>query len=151
MKIEAHSVEEYIDKVSDNHKAALAKLREVILANLPEGFEEAMSYGMIGYVVPLTRYPPGYHVKKGEPLPFMALAPQKNHLALYHMGLYSNKEIMDWFVGQYSSHARNKLDLGKSCIRFRNVDDIPYGLIGELVRKISVDEYIAIYERSIKH
>ena len=105
---------------------------------------------MIGYVVPLTRYPQGYHVKKDEPLPFMSLASQKNHIALYHMGLYGNQAVEDWFVDEYAKRVPTKLDMGKSCIRFKNPDHIPYDLIAELVQKISVDEFISNYEKSMK-
>ena len=148
MKIEAKSVGEYIGNVPESNRNVLEKLRQVILANLPEGFVEQMSYDMIGYVVPLELYPAGYRAKKNEPLPFMALAAQKNHLALYHMGLYGNKELDAWFQEQYAIQAKTKLDMGKSCIRFKNPDDIPYALIGQLVQKISVDDYIAMYEKS---
>jgi uncharacterized protein YdhG (YjbR/CyaY superfamily) len=146
MKYDATTIDEYIAALPDERKAAVERLREVILANLPAGFEEYFSYGMIGYVVPLSRYPKGYHTKKNEPLPFMGLASQKNHIAVYHMGIYGDKTVEDWFVEEYAKRSSGKLDMGKSCIRFRNPDAIPYDLIGELCTKITVDEYIRSYE-----
>lgn len=148
MKITAASVTEYLDNVPPVQQEPIRKLRDVIIANLPEGFVEQMSYGMIGYVVPLAHYPRGYHVKKNEPLPFMALAAQKNHLALYHMGLYGNQAVMEWFVKAYEDQVKTRLDLGKSCIRFKNNQNIPYGLIGDLVQRIPMAEYLATYEKS---
>ena len=150
MQYDVNSVEEYIAALPDNRKPVIQKLRNVILDNLPEGYEEQLSYGMIGYVVPLSRYPKGYHAKEGEPLPFLSLASQKNHIALYHMGLYGNQELEEWFVKEYSDQVPTKLDMGKSCIRFKNPDHIPYDLVAELCQKMSVDEFISIYEESLK-
>lgn len=150
MQYDVNTVEEYIAALPEDRKPIIEKLRNVILDNLPEGFDEQISYGMIGYVVPLSRYPQGYHAKKDEPLPFMSLAAQKNHIALYHMGLYGNQAVEDWFVDEYAKRVSTKLDMGKSCIRFKNPDHIPYDLIAELVQKISVDEFISNYEMSIK-
>jgi len=150
MQYDVNTVDEYLEIIPEKRRPAVKKLREVILSNLPEGFAEQISYGMIGYVVPLTRYPQGYHVKKDEPLPFMSLASQKNHIALYHMGLYGNQAVEDWFVDEYAKRVPTKLDMGKSCIRFKNPDHIPYDLIAELVQKISVDEFISNYEKSMK-
>lgn len=130
--------------------SALLPLRNVILANLPDGFLEHVSNGMINYVVPLSIYPQGYHAKKGEPLPFISLASQKNHIALYHMGLYDNQEVEKWFVAEYARRVSTKLDMGKSCIRFKNPDTIPYELIAELCQKITVDDYIRFYESSVR-
>lgn len=146
MKYDATTIDEYIAALPDERKAAVERLREVILANLPAGFEEYFSYGMIGYVVPQSRYPKGYHTKKNEPLPFMGLASQKNHIAVYHMGIYGDKTVEDWFVEEYAKRSSGKLDMGKSCIRFKRPDAIPYDLIGELCTKITVDEYIRFYE-----
>ena len=146
MQYDVDSVEEYIAALPENRKPAIEKLRKIILENLPEGFEEQLSYGMIGYVVPFTLYPKGYHAKKGEPLPFISLASQKNHIALYHMGLYGKPKLEKWFVKEYADRVPTKLDMGKSCIRFKNPDHIPYDLVAELVQKITVDEYIQAYE-----
>ena len=150
MQYDVKTVEEYLEVLPEKRRAAVEKLREVILSNLPEGFDEQLSYGMIGYVVPLSKYPQGYHSKKGEPLPFMSLASQKNHIALYHMGLYGNQDVEEWFIDEYAKQVPTKLNMGKSCIRFRNPDHIPYDLIAELVQKISVDEFIDNYEQSLK-
>jgi uncharacterized protein YdhG (YjbR/CyaY superfamily) len=148
MYSDAITPDEYIEAVADNQKDALKKLRKAILENLPEGFEEVMSYGMIGYVVPKSVYPKGYKVNPDEPLPFAGLAAQKNYISLYHMGVYMYPEILDWFVGEYSSRANTKLDMGKSCIRFKNPNKIPYELVEELFRKISVEDYVDRYEKS---
>ena len=150
MQYDVKTVEEYLEIIPEKRRTAVEKLREVILSNLPEGFDEQLSYGMIGYVVPLSKYPKGYHSKKGEPLPFMSLASQKNHIALYHMGLYGNQDVEEWFIDEYAKQVPTKLNMGKSCIRFRNPDHIPYDLIAELVQKISVDEFIDNYEQSLK-
>lgn len=150
MTIDAKNPEEYLEKVPEERKSALHKLRKTILDNLPKGFEETMSYGMIGYVIPHSIYPSGYHCDTSLPLPFMSFASQKNFVALYHSGVYAKPELLDWFVTEYPKHCKRKLDMGKSCIRFKKVDDIPYDLIAELVRKMTVEEFIDIYETSIK-
>ncbi len=150
MKYEASSPEEFISKIPEERKPVLQKLRDVILANLPAGFEETMSYGMIGYVVPHSIYPDGYHCTPELPLPFMNIASQKNFVALYHMGIYANEDILKWFQAEFPKHCKRKLDMGKSCIRFKYLDDIPYELIGELTRKIKVQDWIDTYESAIK-
>lgn len=150
MKIEASSPEEYIDKVPEDRKEAMARLRSVIKSNIPEGFEETMSYGMIGYVVPHSIYPDGYHCNPSLPLPFMNLASQKNFIAIYHSGVYANKEIHDWFVTEYKKQVGKKPDMGKSCVRFKKIDAIPYELIGELSTRFTVDDWISNYEKNVK-
>ena len=125
-------------------------LRKCIVENLPKGFEETMSYGMIGYVVPHAIYPGGYHADPDLPLPFLNIASQKNHIAFYHSGLYANPEIKEWFVKAYKAQVPTKLDMGKSCIRFKNPERIPYKLLGELCRKISVSDWILLYENQIR-
>lgn len=150
MQIKADSPEQYIDQLPDERKPVIEKLRKVILANLPEGFEETMNYGMIGYVVPFSVYAEGYHAGPKQPLPFINLASQKNFVAVYHMGIYANKKLLIWFENEYTKHTKLKLDMGKSCIRFKKIEQIPYDLIGELVRKMSSEEWITIYEASIK-
>ena len=150
MQYEVNTVQEYIEALPEDRRPVIEKLRQVILSNLPDGFEEQISSGMIGYVVPLSRYPQGYHVKKNEPLPFLALASQKNHIAVYHLGLYGNTDLEAWFVNAYAQRVPTKLDMGKSCIRFKNPALIPYELIAELCQKITVDEYIAAYEQAVK-
>jgi len=150
MKVNASTIEEYIDQIPKERKEAFLKIRQVILDNLPEGFSEEMSYGMPGFVVPHSLYPAGYHCKPSEPLPFISLASQKNCIALYHMGIYSDQRLLQWFREEYAKVWRTKLDMGKSCIRFKKIDDIPYQLIGELVSKITVAQWIDIYESFVK-
>jgi len=146
----ADTVEQYIKELPDERKSAMVKLRTVILENLPRGFEETMNYGMIGYVVPHSIYPDGYHTDPSLPLPFMSIASQKNHIALYHMGLYADEELLRWFTAEYPNHSDTKLDMGKSCIRFKKPDTIPFDLIGDLVTKMSAEEWVTLYEKSIK-
>ena len=149
MQYEVNTVQEYLAALPEERKPVIEKLRDVIVTNLPDGFAEQIAYGMISYVVPLSRYPQGYHVKKGEPLPFLSLASQKNHIALYHLGLYQNQALKSWFVDEYAQRVPTKLDLGKSCIRFKNPEHIPYELIAELCQKIIVDDYVQSYEQAI--
>lgn len=151
MQSKATSPEQYISELPEDRKEPMSKLRKVILENLPKGYEETMSYGMLGYVVPHSIYPDGYHCSPELPLPFMNLASQKNFVAVYHMGVYANKEIMEWFTSEYPKYSNRKLDMGKSCIRFKKLEEIPYKLIGELASKIAVDDWIDIYETSIKN
>ena len=141
----------YIQDIEDdNRRAAFEQLRETVLGNLPDGFEEAMSYGMIGYVVPHRLYPAGYHCDPKLPLPFVTIAAQKNFIALYHMGIYAIPELLEWFVNEYPKHCKAKLDMGKSCIRFKKTSDIPLELIGLLMQKITMDTWIAVYETNYK-
>ncbi len=150
MQSNAKTPQEYIDSLPDERKAAMSKLRKVILENLPKGFSEEMSYGMIGYVVPHSVYPTGYHCDPKLPLPFLNIASQKNYIAVYHSGVYADKKINEWFTAEYPKHVNTKLDMGKSCIRFKNVDHIPYDLIGELVQKMTPQEWIELYEKNVK-
>ena len=148
MKYEAKTPGEYISQLPDTHREPFSKLRNVILENLPDGFEETMIYGMIGYVVPHSTYPDGYHVDPRLPLPFINLGAQKHFIALYHMGIYANGELLDWFVSEYPKHSKTKLDMGKSCIRLKKMDALPYDLVAQLVRKMSVNDWISIYEKT---
>jgi len=150
MTIDAQSPDDYIAQLPEDRKEAVSKLRETIKKNLPDGFEECINYKMIGYVVPHSRYPDGYHCDPKLPLPFINIASQKNFVALYHMGMYANPNLLDWFVKEYPKHVKTKLDMGKSCIRFKNTQNIPYGLIGELCKKIGPQDWIDIYEQNIK-
>lgn len=150
MQYKANSPEDYINQLPEERKVPIKKLREAIKKNLPKGFEETISYGMIGYVVPHAIYPEGYHCTPELPLPFLSFASQKNAINVYHMGIYAREELYNWFLSEYPKHCKRKLDMGKSCIRFKNIDDIPYELIGELASKITVNEWVAIYEKSIK-
>lgn len=151
MKSKATSPRRYIDELPEDRKEVIQKLRQTILKNLPKGFEEQMSYGMLGYIVPHSLYPDGYHSDTSLPLPFMNLASQKNFVAVYHMGVYSDKKLLDWFVAEFPKHCKRKLDMGKSCIRLKYLDDVPYELIGELSSKISVEQWINMYEKAIKN
>lgn len=146
MQSKAQSVEDYISQVPENQHEAIVQLRKTICENLPPGFSEQMSYGMIGYVVPHSLYPKGYHCDPKLPLPFLNIAAQKNFIALYHMGLYSNPELLKWFTGEFPKYSTLRLDMGKSCIRFKNPGHIPFTLIGELVKKIQVADWISFYE-----
>lgn len=147
MKVNIASIEEYIESLPEDRQTAIQQLREVIIANLPEGFSEQISYGMIGYVVPHSVYPKGYHCNPKEALPFISIASQKNYIALYHMGIYAIPELIEWFINEYPKHSKRKLDMGKGCIRFKKLDEIPYELIAETVGKISVEKWIETYEK----
>ncbi len=142
--------EEYIEAIDEKWKDGFIRLMEVIDANIPEGFEKNMQYGMISYVVPFSIYPDGYHVTPETPLPFISLAAQKRHIALYHMGIYGDPKLLNWFQDEYSKVVPTKLNMGKSCIRFTNTKNIPYELIGELASKISVEKWIECYETNRK-
>jgi len=146
MTSKATSVDQYINEAPEDRRAALQQLRAIILKNLPEGFQEEMSYGMIGYVVPHSIYPKGYHCTPELPLPFMSFASQKNSINFYHMGIYAKPELYDWFVAEYPKHSKQKLDIGKSCLRIKKPENIPFELIGELVKKMSTAEWIKTYE-----
>jgi hypothetical protein len=146
MQSTALTPQEYVESLPEERKEPMNQLRKAILDNLPEGFSEEMSYGMIGYVVPHSIYPPGYHCDPKLPLPFINIASQKNFIALYHMGIYLNQSIHDWFLSEYPNHSKIKLDMGKSCIRFKKTDQIPFQLIAELVSKMSVKDWIETYE-----
>lgn len=150
MQSKAKTVPQYLNELADERKKIIAELRKIILKNIPKGFAEEMSYGMIGYVVPLSLYPKGYHCNPSLPLSYLNIASQKNFIALYHMGIYADKNLHDWFVAEYPKHCKTKLDMGKSCVRFKNPDDIPYKLIGELASKITPQEWISIYEKTFK-
>lgn len=148
MQLDCKSPQEYIDSLPLERKIAFERLRSVIKLNLPKGFQEEMSYGMLGYVVPHSIYPKGYHCKPNLALPFINIASQKNFIALYHMGIFANPELLNWFVAEYSKQVKSKIDMGKSCIRFKKMEDIPYELIGELASKTTVFDWISIYENN---
>lgn len=146
----AASPEEYLAELPPEREAVLRKLRAAILAQLDSGYEECMNYGMIGYVVPHSIYPAGYHCNPKLPVPYMNIASQKNYIAVYHSGVYSDEKVLAWFTSEYPKHCSAKLDMGKSCIRFKKLDDIPYQLIGQLAGKISVQEFLAMYSKALK-
>ncbi len=150
MRIEAAKPEEYIKKIPAERKDAFNKLRQVIRENLPEGFNEAINYGMIGYVVPLSEYPEGYLNNPDQPLPFISIANQKNFIGFYHMGMYMGDKLYDWFKEEYSKTTKYKVDMGKSCLRLKRMNEIPYELIGEVCRVLTADEWVDIYKESRK-
>ena len=150
MKYEANSPTEYIAQLPEERQVAIKELRKVIKKNIPKGFKEVMSYGMIGYVVPHALYPDGYHCDPKLPLPFLNIASQKNFIAIYHMGVYADKKLLDWFTKEFPKHSKLKLDMGKSCIRFKKPDQIPFKLMGELAGKMTVADWIKIYEKNVK-
>jgi len=146
MKASGNTVDEILNNLPEDRAEAFNNLHNVIVQNLPEGFEAAISYGGLGYVVPHTVY----HCKPVEPLPFAGLASQKNSINFYHMGIYSDPELLEWFVAEYPKHSKQKLDMGKSCIRFKKFDQIPNGLIGELMQKMTVKQWVDLYESKLK-
>lgn len=143
------NIENYIENVDDKRRDAFRKLYDIVKENLPDGFEEEFLYGMISFVVPLETYPKGYLNREDEPIPFISLAAQKNHIALYHMGIMGQESILSWFQEEYKKQVPTKLNMGKSCIRMTNVKNIPFDLIGELVSKISLEEWLKSYEKYI--
>ena len=144
------AVEDYFNALAEDRRGAMETLRSSIRANLPSGFEEVLNYGQPSWVVPHSLYEAGYHVNPDLPLPFLSIASQKSHIGVYHMGIYAGSSLMDWFVGRYPKHCKTRLDMGKSCIRFKKVNDIPNDLIGELCGKMSAGEWIELYEEQIK-
>ncbi|WP_210463077.1 DUF1801 domain-containing protein [Rufibacter roseolus] len=146
MPVTALSPQDYIDALPQDRQPAMEALRQTLLQNLPAGFQEEMSYGMIGYVVPHTLYPAGYHCDPKLPLPFLSIASQKNFIAVYHMGLYADPELLAWFTHEYPKHSKTKLDMGKSCIRFKKPDQIPLELLGELASKMPPQDWITLYK-----
>jgi hypothetical protein len=150
MKANGNTVSEILNNLPGDRAEPFNRLHEVIVKNLPEGFEAGISYGGLGYVVPHSLYPAGYHCKSSEPLPFAGIASQKDSINFYHMGIYSDPNLLEWFVAEYPKHSKQKLDMGKSCVRFKKFDQIPYALIGELMKKITVEEWIERYEAERK-
>jgi uncharacterized protein YdhG (YjbR/CyaY superfamily) len=151
MKYESTSIDDYISQLPEDRQGPIKKIRAIFQEHLPPGFQETLSYGMIGFVVPHSIYPGGYHCDPKLPLPFINIASQKNFIALYNMGIYANPEILEWFTSEYPKHCKRKLDMGKSCVRFKKMDDIPYDLIKELATKITVKKWINTYESVIKN
>ena len=150
MQSKATTVNQYIEELPEERKKPITELRKAVLKNLPKGYEEVMGYGMIGYVIPHSMYPDGYHCNPKDPLPFMNIASQKNFIAVYNMGLYSSPKILKWFTDEYEKTQMGKLDMGKSCIRFKKMDKIPYELIGQLAAKITPAQWIEHYEMEYK-
>lgn len=150
MTSDATTVEQYVNEIPNDRRDAFHQLRNSIAENASPELFECISYGMIGYVIPHSVYPDGYHCNPKLPLPFISLASQKNFIAFYHMGLYADPSLMEWFLGEYPKHAKAKLDIGKSCVRFKKMDDIPFELIGKLVKKMTAKQWIATYEKLYK-
>ncbi len=149
MQSAARTPREYLDSLPADRKKAVGDLRNAVLKNLPKGFLEVMDNGMLGYVVPHSLYPNGYHCNPKQPLPFMNIASQKNFIAVYHMGVYSDPKLLKWFTEEYARQAETKLDMGKSCIRFKKPEYIPLKLIGELASKVTPKEWIVLYESQL--
>ena len=150
MQFKSKTILEYISQLTKDRKEPISKLRNIINQNIDRGFSEEINYGMIGWVVPHSLYPEGYHCDPKLPLPFMSIASQKHFIAVYHMGVYASPKLLEWFISEYPKHCSTKLDMGKSCIRFKNIENIPYILIGELVTKISANDWIMLYESNVK-
>ncbi|MFT6732566.1 MAG: hypothetical protein ACJAS9_000747 [Polaribacter sp.] len=150
MQIEAKNVDDYLAKVPKDRQPYFSKLHEEVINNLPKGFEVGMGYSMISYYVPHSIYPDGYHCTPSDPLPFASIGVQKNFIGFYHMGIYSKPELKDWFVDEYGKHCKYKLDMGKSCVRLKKPEFIPFELFGELMGKMSCEEWIEVYESLIK-
>ena len=150
MKTPETTIVEILANVAEDRKEAFTKLHQTIVSNLPQGFEPGISYGMLGYVIPHSLYPAGYHCKPAEPLPFASIASQKNSINFYHMGIYLDPSLMEWFVAEYPKHSQQKLDMGKSCLRFKKTEHIPYDLLGQLMQKMTAEQWIALYQRNLK-
>ena len=150
MQYKADSPEAYIEHLPEDRQPVIAAMREAVNRNIPPGFEETVGYGHFGWVVPHTMYPAGYHCNPKDPLPFLGIASQKNHIALYHMGIYSDPKLLSWFQNEWPKHSDRKLDMGKSCIRFKKPEHVPVSLIGELSSKMTPAEWIDRYEATMK-
>jgi hypothetical protein len=150
MTSDAKTPDEYYESLPEERKEPMLRLREILKKNLPKGFKEAMGYGNVGFVVPHSLYPDGYHCDPKQPLPFFGMASQKNSINLYHMGIYADKKLLDWFVEEYPKHSKAKLDMGKSCIRFKKPEHIPYELIAQLAKKMTPAQWIDLYEMNLK-
>lgn len=140
----------FLDTIAEDKKEMMIQLRETVLQNLPVGFEESISNNIIHYVVPYSIYPDGYHCKPKQPLPFISIAVQKNFVALYHMGIYADATLLSWFQKAYTNQISSKLDMGKSCIRFKKLEQIPKALIAELCAKITPEQWISLYIKNYK-
>lgn len=150
MKSAATDVKTYLNELPEERRAIMTLLLQQIKNNLPKGFEEVMQYGMVSYVVPHQLYPKGYHCDPKQPLPFLSVASQKNFIAIYHMGIYADADLLNWFITEFARHSPKKPDMGKSCIRFKKPEDIPLDLIGALAKKITPKAWIALYESAFK-
>lgn len=150
MQSSAATVDEYLAGLPEDRRGVMTELRKAVKKNLPKGFKEVMGYGNMGWVVPHSMYPDGYHCDPKAPLPFLGIASQKNHIAVYHMGIYASGDLLEWFHAEWPKHSSKKLDMGKSCIRFKKAEDVPVALIGELASKMTPRQWIDLYETSFK-
>jgi len=150
MQNPAESIEDYLSKIPEDRQEVFIKLHKTISENLPKGFEQTFGGGMINWNVPLATFPSGYHCTPGKALPFLSLASQKNFIAIYHMGMYANPELLNWFTEEFPKHSKRKLDMGKSCVRFKNINEIPFELIAELSKKMTVQNWTELYEKNLK-
>ena len=148
MQSKAKTVAEYLHSLPEDRKKVMMAMRKALKQNLPKGFEECMSSGMINYVVPHSLYPNGYHVTPQHPLPFVAIASQKNYISLYHMALYQGV-LLEWFIEEWREHTEKKLDMGKCCVRFKNPEDVPIALIEKLAGRMSPQHWIGHYEAAL--
>ena len=144
------TIESYINSLPIDRKESVNKIIKVVEENIPVGYTKVMNYSMPSFVIPHSIYPAGYHVTPDLPLPFIGVASQKNHIGFYHMGLYGDSKLLDWFISEYPKHCKSKLDMGKSCIRFKKMDNISYELLAELSKKMTIQDWINIYEKNIK-
>lgn len=150
MTSKATTADQYFAELPVERQEGMEQLRAILRKHLPKGFKETMSYGMVTYCVPHETYPAGYHCDPKQPLPFISIASQKNFIALYHMGIYSDPELLEWFAAEYPKHSKTKLDMGKSCIRFKKPEAIPFELIGQLAEKLTPAQWIERYESVLK-
>jgi hypothetical protein len=150
MQSKATTVEQYLAELPPDRQPAMEKLHKLIKKNLPKGFEAVMCYGMIGYVVPHKIYPSGYHCDPKLPLPFISIASQKNFIAIYHMGIYADAKLLEWFTKEHAKATPKKMDMGKSCMRYKKPEDIPYELIGQLASKVTPQQWIVTYEKAFR-
>mgnify|MGYP000860846762 CR=1 FL=1 len=150
MQYHVNNADEYLEAIPEERREVMQKLRETINKSLPEGFQEGVGYGMLGWSVPHSTYPAGYHCDPKQPLPFLGIASQKNFISFYHMGVYADKDLYDWFTGEYPKYVKTKLDMGKSCIRFKKPEAIPFELISQLVSKVTPQQWIETYESAFK-
>lgn len=150
MTSKVSTVKEYMRELPEDRREAMQQLRDCIKKNASPELSECMSYGMIGYVIPHSVYPDGYHCDPKLPLPFISVASQKNFIAFYHMGMYADETLLNWFTTEFPKHSKAKLDMGKSCVRFKKMNEIPFELLGALVAKMSAAQWIATYERLYK-
>ncbi len=150
MQSKAKTPDAYIASLPDDRRPVISDIRDTINKNLPKGFKECMTYGMIGWVIPHELYPPGYHCDPKLPLGFMSLASQKNYISLYAMSLYGGTKELEWFQNEWPKHSSKKLDMGKCCIRFKNPEDVPLPLIANLASRVTPQQWIETYEKARK-